>query len=295
MSRNSNLNNTTEVIDLTNDNALIVTQSAKKTRAPPRCGHCGVQGHTVRSCTDQASRYRLRELWQMISHAQPCETIITWLHTLDVTVLQYMTYRYTHNSYKKHSKQVCIEMLALKLYDTYAREERRYMKNVQASLRQGRILLWAWIEEPGNIPILYRQYCSRDTNNPLPTEDECNLVLRIIISQQIPQTTPHRILKRIYEFMLYRCNLFTREANATSDDNVIKYGILRKKISTPIQIECPICMDTNETPHILTTTCGHQFCRDCITTVIKKSTRERCNCPMCRTPIHKLTLETIET
>lgn len=285
-----------QIIDLTNDTMIVVAQPAKKPRAPPRCGHCRVQGHTIRTCYDPVSANVYRQLYQMTNNNMtPLETVITWLHTHDVEMLRYIAYHYAGMAYKKHTKQECIDELARVISNRYSVQTVVYRENVQASLRQGRILLWAWIEEPGNIPILYRQYCSRDANNPPPTEEECNLALHIIISQNIPLTTSHSTLKRIYEFILYRCDLFTREADATSEDNVIKYGVLRKKIFTPIQIECPICMETKETPHILTTTCGHQFCRDCITTVIIKSTRDRCNCPMCRTPIHKLTLETIET
>jgi hypothetical protein len=201
--------------------------------------------------------------------------------------------------YKKHTKQECITELSTYIANKYAVETIRYRENVQAALIQGRILLWAWIEEPENIPILYRQYCANLRLNenapPPPTEEECNLVLHIIISQSIPLTTSHRIMKRIYEFILYRCEELAREAAAEQETNVIRYGVLRQKISTSIQIECPICMDTKETPNILTTTCGHKFCKDCITATVKKSTTTRCNCPMCRTPIHKLILETIET
>uniref|UniRef100_A0A6C0K2H6 RING-type domain-containing protein n=1 Tax=viral metagenome TaxID=1070528 RepID=A0A6C0K2H6_9ZZZZ len=291
-----------EIIDLTNDDMhQVIAQPTRRPRAPPKCGYCAMPGHTVRSCNDPGVMNTLRQLLQMINRFPPYETIIHWLHTHDVNVLQLIVSKYTYTAYRKHSKQICIDILSVAIADKYRMEERRNMETVQDNLRRGSILLWTRSEDPVNIPLLYRQYCSQfmyTETTPPPTEEECQLLCNIIQTRVLNPNIPYHTVKRFHRFLLYRHLEYmsdpeNRIDNNTSNDNVIKYVITRKTIAIPIEIDCSICMETVKTPDILTTTCGHQFCRDCITSFVNKTRTQRCGCPLCRAPIYKLIREVV--
>jgi hypothetical protein len=285
-----------EIIDLTNDEMPSVRAQPiqKKTRAPPKCGHCGIQGHTVRSCNDPEVMNKLRQLHQMVYRYPPYETVINWLHTLDVKVLQLILSKYTYTVYRKHSKEMCIDALSVVISDKYREEERRMMISLESVFRYGDLLIW--IEGLQNVPQLYRQYCAQfmeDETTLPPTEEECQILVDSIQNHHISQNISYYIAKRFNEFIMYKYTEF-RRGTARTTSNTIKYMLTRKPITIPIQIECPICMETKETPNIITTTCSHQFCKECITNLLHKTTRNRCNCPLCRNPIHKIIQETLQ-
>jgi hypothetical protein len=292
-----------EIIDLTNDDMPSVAQPTRRPRSAPKCGYCGIQGHTVRTCNDPEVMNTLRQLQQTVNRFPQYETIINWLHTLELRVLQLIVCKYTYTAYRKNTKQMCIDILAVAIADQYRLEERRNAETTQLSLRTGGILLWTLNEDPANIPLLYRQYCGQfmydETNQP-PTEEECRVLCNIIQTRVLPPNIPYHTVKRFYRFILYkhiefRQQNYTTQAENAVDSTEIKYVITRKNTNIPIQIECPICMENIETPNIITTTCGHKYCKDCITNVIRKTINTRCNCPLCRTPMYKLIQEKLKT
>lgn len=301
-----------EIIDLTIDEPIIATGPATATnpftaatrrpRAPPKCGYCGIQGHTVRSCNDPESMNTLRELRQRVGRYPPFQEIINWLQTIELRRLQFILSKYTYTSYKKSSREMCIDILSVVISDQYRMEERRILSALQTILQRGDMFMW--VPEIDNIPQLYIRHCLHFSENE-PTEEECQLVCHIIYTRNIPPNTQNHMIKKIHNFIMYIFRRYALErrntrysgqihagTNATQD--TIKYVITKKTITEPVQIDCPICMDTKETPNILTTTCGHQFCNDCIVSLVTKKSADRCNCPLCRTPIHKLICETID-
>jgi hypothetical protein len=287
-----------EIIDLTNDNMpTVIAQPARRPRAPPKCGYCAVPGHTVRSCNDPEVMNTLRQLHQMVNRYPTYETVINWLHTLDVKVLQLIVSKYTYTAYRKNSKQMCIDILSVAISDNYREEERRMMISLQSVFRYGDMLIWTAVQGLQNVPQLYRQYCAQfmeDETNPLPTEEECQILVSSIQNHYISQNISYYTAKRFNGFIMYKYDEF-RRGTARTTSNAIKYVLTRKTITIPIQIECPICMETKETPNIITTTCSHQFCKECITNLVHKTPRNRCNCPLCRNPIHKIIQETLQT
>ena len=50
------------------------------------------------------------------------------------------------------------------------------------------------------------------------------------------------------------------------------------------KVKCPICMDFFEKSNITTTTCGHQFCCNCVDLWEEQNS----SCPMCRTQMKKI-------
>jgi len=285
-----------EIIDLTADDVHIAPLLAeKKARAPPKCGYCGIQGHTIRSCNDPETMNTVRELKQRVGRFPPFQEIIDWLQTIDVKRLQFILSKYTYSNYKKCSKEMCIDSLSVAISDKYRREEYRARQLFLSVLLNNVVMLWA--QEDQNIPLQYMQYCEQFIA-PLPTEEECQLLCDIIRSRNIPQTTPYHTITRLRNFIIYIYNrnvyrLQPQQQQQYQQNNSIKYVITRKTINEPIEIDCPICMDTKKTPSILTTTCGHQFCWDCINRVLNKQTASRCVCPLCRTPIYKLIQENL--
>jgi len=190
---------------------------------------------------------------------------------------------------------MCIDSLSVAISDKYRREEYRARQLFLSVLLNNVVMLWA--QEDQNIPLQYMQYCEQFIA-PLPTEEECQLLCDIIRSRNIPQTTPYHTITRLRNFIIYIYNrnvyrLQPQQQQQYQQNNSIKYVITRKTINEPIEIDCPICMDTKKTPSILTTTCGHQFCWDCINRVLNKQTASRCVCPLCRTPIYKLIQENL--
>jgi hypothetical protein len=292
-----------EIIDLTIDELIVnpntdtITATvpvARRQRAPPKCGYCGIQGHTIRSCNDPETMNTVRELKQRVGRFPPFQEIIDWLQTIDVRRLQFILSKYTYSKYKKCSKEMCIDILSVTISDKYRREESRARQLFRSVLHNNVVMLWA--QEHQNIPLQYMQYCEQFIA-PLPTEEECQLLCDIIRSRNIPQTTPYHTITRFRNFIIYiynrNVNRLQPQQQQPQQNNSIKYVITRKTINEPIEIDCPICMDTKKTPSILTTTCGHQFCWDCINRVLNKQTASRCVCPLCRTPIYKLIQENI--
>jgi hypothetical protein len=290
-----------EIIDLTIDELIVnpntdtITATvpvARRQRAPPKCGYCGIQGHTIRSCNDPETMNTVRELKQRVGRFPPFQEIIDWLQTMDVRRLQFILSKYTYSNYKKCSKEMCIDSLSVAISDKYRREESRARQLFRSVLHNNVVMLWA--QEDQNIPLQYMQYCEQFIA-PLPTEEECQLLCDIIRSRNIPQTTPYHTITRLRNFIIYIYNQNVNRLHPPQQpqNNSIKYVITRKTINEPIEIDCPICMETKKTPSILTTTCGHQFCWDCINRVLNKQTANRCVCPLCRTPIYKLIQENI--
>ena len=291
-----------EIIDLTIDELIVnpntdtITATvpvARRPRAPPKCGYCGIQGHTVRSCNDPETMNTLRELKQRVGRFPPFQEIIDWLQTIDVRRLQFILSKYTYSNYKKCPKEMCIDILSVVISDRYRREEYRARQLLQGVLQTNVLMLWA--QEDQNIPLQYTQYCDQFIA-PLPTEEECQLLCDVIRSRNIPHTTPYHTITRLRNFIIYIYNQNVNRLHMhqqQQQNNSIKYVITRKTIIDPIEIDCPICMDTKKTPDILTTMCGHQFCWDCINRVLNKQTGNRCNCPLCRAPIYKLVQDTI--
>jgi len=287
-----------EIIDLTGDTPVVIHPIApiapKRQRAPPKCGYCKNQGHTVRSCNDPEIMNSVRQLCQMVNRFPPFQTIIDWLQTIDLNRLQMMLSKYSYTAYKKHSKQMCIDVFSVVIADKYRIEERRNLSTIQDALLRGNILIWTQSAE--NIPQLYRNYCAQfiiNETNPEPTEDECAMLCNMIYMRQISPHLQYHTAKRFYNFISYRYAEYLRTAPTNPETNQIKYVITRKVTGELTQIDCPICMETKQTPHILTTTCGHQFCWDCIYTVLNKRTSQRCVCPLCRAPVYKLIKDTI--
>jgi hypothetical protein len=238
----------------------------------------------------------LRQLHQMVYRYPPYETVINWLNTLDIKVLQFILSKYTYSVYRKHSKEMCIDALSVFISDKYREEERRMIISLESVFsRYGDMLVWAQGNE--NIPQLYRQYCGQfmeDETNLPPTEEECQILVSSIQNRNISPTISYYTAKRFNNFIMYKYSEYRRDHRRTTSNNTIKYVLTRKNIAIPIQIECPICMETKETPNIITTTCDHQFCKDCINSLLSKKTIKRCNCPLCRTPIHKIIQETLQ-
>jgi len=285
-----------EIIDLTNDDMhQVIAQPTRRPRAPPKCGYCAMPGHTVRSCNDPGVMNTLRQLQQMVGRHPPYETIINWLNTFDVKVLQLIVSKYTYTAYRKNTKQMCIDILSVAISDKYREQERRMMESLQSALRYGNLLLWA--PDHQNIRELYIQYCAQfmeDETNPPPTEEECQILMSSIQNHFITQNVSYYLAKRLYNFIVaMHHQYFGIAPNSQANSVEIKYVVTRKTISLPIEIDCPICMETKKTPDILTTTCSHQFCKDCITSLVNKTRTQRCGCPLCRAPMYKLIREVV--
>jgi len=286
-----------EIIDLTNDDIhqVIAQPIQKRPRAPPKCGYCGIQGHTVRSCEDPEVMNKLRQLQQMVHRYPPYETVINWLHTLDIKVLQIIVSKYTYTAYRKNTKQMCIDILSVAVSDKYREEERRMMISLQSVFRYGDLLRWA--QEHQNIRELYIQYCAQfmeDETTPPPTEEECQILVSSIQNRHITQNISYYVAKRFNNFIMAMYRQFIGVGNTNQANSAeIKYIITRKNITIPIEIDCPICMETIKTPNILTTACSHQFCRNCITSLVNKTRTQRCGCPLCRAPMYKLIREVV--
>lgn len=277
-----------EVIDLTNDDI-------QPTKRKPTCKHCRVSGHTIRGCNDPYSLNVVRQLQQMVNRFPPFQTIVDWLETIEEKYIQFVLARYSRNAIKPYHKNKCIDILKVIIQEQYEQEKRRYFETTEGSLRRGNILVWSFDNE--NIPQLYRQYCAQFIENETePVSDvECELLCNIIITRSIPQNTSYHTMRRFYAFILYRHAMF-EAAQSTNVDNVdtqIKYIVMRKPVSFKMQIECPICMDSKETPDIVSTTCHHRFCWSCIYSAITTNKTQRCGCPLCRKPIYKLIRETL--
>lgn len=296
-----------EIIDLTIDEPVVSIAPSvanRRTRAPPKCGYCGIQGHTVRSCNDPATMNIVRELQQKINHFPPMQTIIDWLQTIDEKRLQMVVCKYTFTRYRKCSKAICINILTSVITDRYRAEERRTISSLYSAITQGYLLGWTTNQ---NIVNLYKEYYAQYFENE-PSEEECELLRNIITRRTIPPTIQYTTAKLFYNFIIYRYTLFMEAETGIYHGRVpdylhnlanrqsveIKYVITKKIIAEPKQIDCPICFETKTTPNILTTTCDHQFCEDCLnSTISKQSHQQRCVCPLCRTPICKIIHETL--
>lgn len=290
-----------EIIDLTIDEHIVY----RRPRAPPKCGYCGIQGHTVRSCNDPETMNIVRELHQKVLRYPPMQTIIDWLQTIDVKILQMVQSKYTYtSSYRKCSKEMCIDILSVAISDKYRYAERRALSALYTAVTQGDLLEWITNQ---NIVYLYKEYYAQYFENG-PSEEECELLYHIITTRTIPPTIQYNNAKLFYNFIMYRYTTFVENNTYISHARVpypvinlanrqsaqIKYVITKKTITEPKQIDCPICFEIKETPTILTTTCDHQFCKDCLnSTIAKQPHQQRCVCPLCRTPIYKLIHETL--
>ena len=223
-------------INLTSDIPIVsvVPSSPKPQRPPPKCGYCGIRGHTVRTCNDPETMNTLRELRQRVNRFPAFVTIIDWLQTIDVKRLQIIVSKYTYTAYKKYSKEMCINILCVVIAEQYRMEERYNLATTQEALQRGNILIWT--QDAENIPQLYMNYCAQfmtSETNPDPTEAECVLLYNVIHTRNIPTTTPYHIVKRFYNFILYRYMEYTRLSQIISTSGNTKYIITRNESTNP--------------------------------------------------------------
>lgn len=73
----------------------------------------------------------------------------------------------------------------------------------------------------------------------------------------------------------------------------INYAVETINISSEEELNCCICMETKRNNQICQLDCMHKFCSNCIFHHIDKNRTNSC-CPLCRSSIWKITLQTEE-
>ena len=276
------------------------TTTQRIPRASPTCSQCGMRGHNIRTCASSELMNMVRKLRTMVSELYPHQYIINWLQILTEydlrLVLSNFTYS-TYSTYIKYSKEKCITMLSGAITKQYSSAVPHILSDYISYLRRTNILTWIIVED---IPQLYMHYCLSnghlypdDLFDIVPSDEESALLCHSIITYTIPPDSAPHLIKRFQAFAIrmFRYHLYSNDDNeptVVSNASPIKYEIISRNITEPVHIDCPICMEYVETPNVVSTTCDHQFCKDCIMTVFKQNTTQRAGCPMCRNPMFEL-------
>ena len=298
-------------------NAQPVAQKRTIQRSPPTCSYCGTKGHTIRRCMSQKLINLVRKLESMIWANYPLEYVSNWLQTLDINDLRLIVQNlrviiqnHSCKPYAKHSKDECISILMHAVSSKWSRTAEHVRSMYLGCLRSynvvHHILTRLSIED---VPQLYITYCINNADlfppdlfDINPSVEECDALCHTLITHTLSEAVETHIISRFQNFFITTMRRIATEeedeeyvlpASATSSANHVKYEIVDVVVPESVQLHCPICMETTETPNIATTSCDHQFCKDCITTLIDSNKYHRQCCPLCREPIHKLVCGTL--
>lgn len=83
------------------------------------------------------------------------------------------------------------------------------------------------------------------------------------------------------------------ESSFRNDIIIVEENLSKESISHPIELntECCICL-TQETAMVCSTNCNHIFHKTCLETwVLKNKTKNKRECPLCRTVIKEVTIK----
>jgi hypothetical protein len=283
-----------------------VAQKQPIQRASPTCSYCGAKGHTIRGCNSPNILLAIQKFEEMVHCSYPLEYITNWLHSLDITVLRLMGRGYACYAYAKYSKEECIDKLLHSISLKYNNLRQHTVYMYLGCLRSFNVVFNIMNRIPAeNIPQLYRTYCANRVNvyppdlfSVNPSDEECELLCHTLITNTVPEVVQPHIVRRFQSFTINTIRNLPDDENYDDDEEpptpahssaiAITYEIDNVLVAEPVQLHCPICMETKETPNIVSTTCDHQFCKECMTTLMDSNKYHRQCCPLCREPIHKL-------
>lgn len=268
----------------------IPTKLAKK-RTPLKCKYCNELGHDTRSCHEPIMIDTLNQLIYKITNYISLDAIEAWIRPMKTTMIRMLLCKYAYCTYSKitSQKKRIITFIMKIIKQKYEIDELNTRRSLSEYVEQSRFMEWYDPVET-NLEELYIEYCTRSTSHFIRNEYEA--LHQMIETKHVPETfIPIPVLLLYVSFLRFQFHAYTmmRDKKRQMNTPVIIYDI-KQVIAFEIEtMDCPICMDSISTPEILVTECKHSFCNSCMQTIIYKSDTNRCNCPLCRTPIKKMT------
>jgi hypothetical protein len=295
-----------EKIDLTMNEGMNGGMAIRlRPRALPKCGYCGVYGHQVRKCNNEYIINEANKIYLLISRMDvDTNTIINMFMEHNSRNLKFLSMDLLNIPYHK---QVTREEIVTKL-SNFIKEKR------DMQLSNMLVIFTRWLAKYDEVTDgLVRYICGEDYAYHCPSdinERDMELV-QIEDLLKLVRTNPYNRFRfpALWQSYIYDNFDVSTLVNGRETMNryilFIKSLILDNSITDKIDwvvntssvimedMDCPICMETTKNDDIVVTQCGHSFCCNCINSTIKtakaKDPTKRCNCPMCREPLTKIT------
>jgi hypothetical protein len=260
-------------------------------KKPTQCKYCNKLGHNTRSCYEPVMIHNVHVLMSKIAKYMPIDDIDEWLRPMDTNMIRMLLCQYAYCTYSKikSPKERLISIILETIKQTYQRDETNARIALSNYVETPTFVFIEWYEQ-ANLEELYIEYCNITRTQFIRNEYE--RLCQMIETKHVPETfIPIPVLRMYVSFLRYQFHMYTmmRDRKIQSNIPVIIYDI-KQVITFDVEtIDCPICMESTSTPEILITDCKHSFCNSCMQTIIYRSDTTRCNCPLCRKPIKKMT------
>lgn len=285
---------------------------------PRHCKNCGEEGHERRTCNDEELKEGRNEFFKRIKRRDSVEEILENAKSIYLEKMKLLTYKTEEGKLTRivkltEKEDQYYENLEKYIKKEYEKQEKELAKLLEKKLQMMRIQGIPMMIDHQMLYVVYMQ-----------TIRERNVEIRELISREnypserieiptnaVDDTTVHTILTRDLSGLLTFINTrrISRDPHPPSYETMtlwlgyilliiktyqppkpINYNFIKRLIRdmsrTPETIECPICMECITTPEISEVNCGHKFCRTCIRRTISTCPKKnRCGCPMCRTPV----------
>ena len=281
-------------------------QQESKKRKPPTCSICNCIGHQMRTCNDATILFQRNYVFEQIEKHTPLETIIAYAQHQDFQRMKIITYKTPKGKTSNISPLSADETTYytnLERYITteYEKQTNQVVSHIQRKIFYTRRLLPRTTSEIVNLYTNYiaESYTSNQQNGTIENVDqEITQFLHLCdtMSLEVTNYTPfptYDVLTRWNAFLQrtstrYLADMQARNRPPPAPVVVETYNYVKRPVGEDATetIDCPICMETINTPNISETNCGHKYCTPCIRRTIRKYTaHKRCPCPMCREPI----------
>jgi hypothetical protein len=260
-------------------------------RAPMKCGYCSETGHNTRSCHEPTMIDNLNQLMRKINNYISVDVIETWIRVMEPTMIRMLLCQYAYCTYSKikSPKERLISILIETIKRKYEMDEVNARRSLADYVERSTFMEW-YDPVDTDLVALYLEYCTRSRNHFIRNEYET--LRQIIETKRVPEGfIPIPVLLLYVSFLRFQFHGYTmiRDRKRQTNTPVIIYDIKQVTTFTEETIDCPVCMESISTPEILVTECNHSFCNSCMQTIIYRFDTTRCNCPLCRTPIKKMT------
>lgn len=292
-------------------------QPEQKKRKPQTCRICKCAGHQMRTCNDATILSQRNHVFEQIENHAPVETILEYAHQQEFERIKIITYKTPKGKTSNISPLSADETnyytnLERYIQNEYVKQTALLTAQIQRKIFFARRLLPRSTDEIFNqyVQFLTEFYNTQFQSGTIANVDqEIMQFLHLCDTQSMEPTnyTPfpsYGALTRWMRFLNETTRRYMAQMHARNHPPqaiVQTYTYIKRRIAGPSQdsqesIDCPICMETVETPTISETNCGHKYCTTCIRNTIKKfNPHKRCPCPMCREPIQTIVRKYVET
>ena len=290
------------------------SENYTRLRKKSTCSYCGTIGHNIRYCDDRQIKNECRIFYNRVNSRQPPQEIVLWFMLHDEEQIRMLSYKLFGIPYHNNEP---VEILINKIHST--------IKEIQDSQKKQTIKLlekyMISFTKPQSVaylithPLTIESFIdyTNNFNSSIRLESVTKFEQLLQIHHYDMNYTPFlnslewNTLYGIFQFIKHECvmrgrynyELFSNQNRLRQtqqyESSPVKYSYCLFDSNENTQnlieetVDCPICMENVKRHEISKIQCGHSFCTNCIdNTISRVNERQRCPCPICRTPINTI-------